>query len=178
MPDWVAVSVGDGCTVGGIYKGLWEMHRLGFIANVPRILGVQAEGCQPFVTSWKDSKPLTPCEARTLADSIAVGHPRNFAKGLNAIVQSGGAYLAVTDEEILEAMKLLARRAAVFGEPAGVASLAGVKRAVREGIIAQGESVAVLVTGNGLKDIKSAVKAAGSPVIIPPSLDAVKSHVR
>ena len=178
IPDWVAVSVGDGCTVGGIYKGLWEMHRLGFIANIPRILGVQAEGCQPFVTSWKDNKPLTPCEARTLADSIAVGHPRNFAKGLNAIVQSGGAYLAVTDEEILDAMKLLARRSAVFGEPAGVASLAGVKRAVQEGIISKGESVAVLVTGNGLKDIKSAVKAAGSPVIIPPSLDAVKSHVR
>lgn len=177
MPDWVAVSVGDGCTVGGVYKGLWEMYRLGFITKVPKILGVQAEGCQPFVTAWKEKKPLAPCEALTLADSIAVGHPRNFSKGLQAIVLSGGAYLSVTDDEILDAMKTLARKAAVFGEPAGVTSAAGVKRAVAAGIIDKQESVAVLVTGNGLKDIKSAVRAAGTPVIIPPSLDAVKAIV-
>ncbi|WP_312338626.1 threonine synthase [Anaerospora hongkongensis] len=178
MPDWIAVSVGDGCTVGGVYKGLWEMVHLGFITKVPKILGVQAEGCQPFVTAWKNNAPLTPCEARTLADSIAVGHPRNFTKGLQAITQSAGAYIAVTDEEILAAMKLLARKAAVFGEPAGVAAAAGVQRAVHSGIIDKQESVAILVTGNGLKDIKSAVKAAGAPVVIPPSLNAVKAIVQ
>ena len=177
MPDWVAVSVGDGCTVGGVYKGLWEMHRLGFIAKVPKILGVQADGCQPFVTAWKNKAPLIPCDALTLADSIAVGHPRNFTKGLSAIVQSEGVYIAVTDDEILDAMKTLARKAAVFGEPAGVTSAAGVKRAVAAGIISKHETVAILVTGNGLKDIKSAVKAAGMPIVIPPSLDAVKSIV-
>lgn len=178
MPDWVAVSVGDGCTVGGVYKGLWEMVRLGFISKVPKILGVQAEGCQPFVTSWQNDAPLIPCEALTLADSIAVGHPRNFAKGLQAITQSEGAYIAVTDEEILAAMKLLARKAAVFGEPAGVAAAAGVQRAVSTGIIDKSATVAILVTGNGLKDIKSAVKAAGSPIVIPPSLAAVKAAVK
>ena len=175
MPDWVAVSVGDGCTVGGVYKGLWEMHTLGFIPKVPRILGVQAEGCQPFVTAWKDSKPLVPCEALTIADSIAVGHPRNFTKGLNAITASNGAYITVTDEEILTAMKTLARKGAVFGEPAGVTSAAGVKEAVRTGVIDKNVTVAVLVTGNGLKDIKTAIKAAGAPVVVKPSLAAVKA---
>ena len=177
MPDWVAVSVGDGCTIGGVYKGLWEMQRLGFIAKVPKILGVQAAGCQPFVTAWKENKPLTPCNAQTIADSIAVGHPRNFAKGLSAIVKSGGVYMAVTDEDILSAMKTLARKAAVFGEPAGVTAAAGVKQAVQAGIINTHESVAILVTGNGLKDIKAAIKAAGAPMVIKPSLAAVKAAV-
>lgn len=175
MPDWVAVSVGDGCTVGGVYKGLWEMHRLGFIPKVPRILGVQAEGCQPFVTAWKNNEPLVPCEALTIADSIAVGHPRNFTKGLNAITASRGAYITVTDDEILTAMKTLARKGAVFGEPAGVTSAAGVKEAVRTGIIGKNETVAILVTGNGLKDIKTAIKAAGAPVLVKPSLASVKA---
>ena len=101
FPDWVVVSVGDGCTIGGVWKGLKEMHRLGLLPRLPRILGVQAEGCQPFVTAWRDRSGLTPCEANTLADSIAVGHPRNFAKGMRAVTDSGGAFVAVSDEEIL-----------------------------------------------------------------------------
>ena len=79
-PDWVVVTVGDGCTVGGIWKGLVEMHKLGFLSRLPKVLGVQAEGCKPFLTAWRDNAALQPTEANTLADSIAVGHPRNFAK--------------------------------------------------------------------------------------------------
>jgi threonine synthase len=75
-------------------------------------------------------------------------------------------------------MKLLARKAAVFGEPAGVAAAAGVQRAVQSGVIDKSETVAILVTGNGLKDIKSAVKAAGSPILIPPALSAVKAAIQ
>ena len=103
----------------------------------------------------------TPCEANTLADSIAVGHPRNFTKGMRAVTESGGAFIAVSDEEILASITLLARKAGVFGEPAGVAGVAGVKRAVESGIIGHSESVALIVTGNGLKDIQSAIRAAG-----------------
>jgi threonine synthase len=175
MPDWVVVSVGDGCTVGGVWKGLKEMHRLGFMPRLPKVLGVQAEGCNPFLTAWRDKTALQPTEANTIADSIAVGHPRNFQKGMKAIVESDGAFISVTDEEILWSIRTLARKAAVFGEPAGVAGVAGVKKAVAQGVIAATDTVALLVTGNGLKDIQSAVLAAGAPTRIAPELTAVKA---
>ena len=101
FPTGLWLSVGDGCTIGGVWKGLREMHRLGLLPRLPRILGVQADGCQPFVTAWRERSGLTPCEANTLADSIAVGHPRNFTKGMRAVTESGGAFVAVSDEEIL-----------------------------------------------------------------------------
>ena len=174
-PDWVVVTVGDGCTVGGVWKGLVEMHKLGFLPRLPKVLGVQAEGCKPFLTAWRDKAALQPTEANTLADSIAVGHPRNFQKGMKAITESGGAFISVTDEEILWSIRTLARKAAVFGEPAGVAGVAGVKQAVAQGLIDSSETVALLVTGNGLKDIQSAVQAAGAPTLIAPELSAVKA---
>ena len=175
LPDWVVVSVGDGCTIGGVWKGLREMHRLGLLRRLPRILGVQAAGCQPFVTAWRDRNGLKPCEASTLADSIAVGHPRNFTKGMRAVTESGGAFVAVSDEEILASITLLARKAGVFGEPAGVAGAAGVKRAVELGIIGHGESVALIVTGNGLKDIQSATRAAGRAIAVRPEMKEVRA---
>ena len=175
LPDWVVVSVGDGCTVGGVWKGLVEMNKLGFLPRLPKILGVQADGCKPFLTAWRNKAPLLPTDADTIADSIAVGHPRNFQKGMKAIVESGGAFISVTDEEILGSIRTLARKVAVFGEPAGVAGVAGVKKAVEQGLIAATETVALLMTGNGLKDIQSAVKAAGAPTFIEPRLAAVKA---
>ncbi|MZP30112.1 threonine synthase [Heliobacterium undosum] len=177
FPDWVVVSVGDGCTIGGVWKGFKEMQRIGWIEKTPKILGVQAAGCQPFVTAWREGKGLTPCEADTLADSIAVGHPRNFVKGLRAVTESGGAYVAVPDHAILEAMTTLARKAAVFGEPAGVTGVAGIQEARRQGIISLDDSVALIVTGNGLKDIASAIRAAGQPLPVAPELDAVRRIV-
>lgn len=175
FPDWVAVSVGDGCTIGGVWKGLWEMHRLGFIPRLPKVLGVQAAGCRPFLDAWQEDGCLKPVEANTLADSIAVGHPRNFCKGMKGVTASQGAFIDVSDQDILAAMTTLARKAAVFGEPAGVAAAAGVKQAVRQGVIDPAETVAILVTGNGLKDIQSAIKAAGAPIAVDPDLKAVRS---
>jgi threonine synthase len=176
-PDWVVVSVGDGCTIGGVWQGLKEMHHLGILPRLPRILGVQAAGCQPFVTAWRNRSSLTPCAANTLADSIAVGHPRNFAKGLRAVTESGGAFVAVADEEILESITLMARKAGVFGEPAGVAGAAGVRRAVAKGIIGRSESVALVMTGNGLKDIQSAIRSAGRTIQVKPEIDKVREAV-
>ncbi len=178
FPDWVVVSVGDGCTIGGVWKGLREMHTLGFIPRLPRILGVQADGCKPFLTAWKEGGNLTPCEANTLADSIAVGHPRNFSKGMRAVTESGGAFVAVSDEEILQSIPMLARKAGVFGEPAGVAGAAGVKRAVELGVIERAESVAIIMTGNGLKDIQSAIRAAGRTIAVRPEMEEVRNAVR
>lgn len=175
FPDWVVVSVGDGCTIGGVWKGLREMHLLGFIPRLPRILGVQADGCKPFLTAWQEKSGLKPCEANTVADSIAVGHPRNFSKGMSAVTESGGAFVSVTDNEILHSIPLLARKAGVFGEPAGVAGAAGVRRAVESGIISRNESVALVMTGNGLKDIQSAISAAGSAIEVQPDMEDVRS---
>jgi threonine synthase len=177
FPDWVVVSVGDGCTIGGVWKGLREMHLLGFIPRLPRILGVQADGCEPFVSAWRDHSSLVPCLADTLADSIAVGHPRNFSKGMGAVTESGGAFVSVTDEEILQFIPMLARRAGVFGEPAGVAGAAGIRRAVELGIIAPPESVVLIMTGNGLKDVQSAIRAAGRTISIRPDMQDVRNAV-
>jgi len=177
FPDWVVVSVGDGCTIGGVWKGLREMHILGFIPRLPRILGVQADGCKPFLTAWRDKASLVPCDANTLADSIAVGYPRNFSKGLSAVTESGGAFVSVTDEEILQSIPLLAQKAGVFGEPAGVAGVAGVRRAVESGIINRSESVAMVMTGNGLKDIQSARRAVGNTIQVRPDMEDVRRVV-
>jgi threonine synthase len=177
FPDWVVVSVGDGCTIGGVWKGLREMQILGFIARLPKILGVQAEGCKPFLTAWRQNGTLTPCDVNTLADSIAVGHPRNFVKGMRAVTESGGAFVSVSDEEILQAIPMLARRAGVFGEPAGVAGAAGVKRAVESGIIDPSENVAIIVTGNGLKDIQSAIRSVERPISVRPDIEEVRRAV-
>jgi threonine synthase len=177
FPDWVVVSVGDGCTVGGVWKGLREMHQLGVIPHLPRVLGVQAEGCKPFLTAWKQGGALVPCEANTVADSIAVGCPRNFTKGMRAITESKGAFVSVSDEEILASIPLLARKAGVFGEPAGVAGVAGIRHAVELGIVQRSERVALIVTGNGLKDIQSAMSSVGGAISIAPALEEVRKAI-
>ena len=168
VPDWVAVSVGDGCTIGGVYKGFYDLLQLGFIEKIPRILGVQAAGCCPLYTAWAESEPVKPAEENTLADSIAVGVPRNPVKALNAVQYSGGAWITVTDPEILAAMKTLGAGEGIFGEPAGVAGFAGLTKALAEGLIKERGKAAVIVTGNGLKDIHNALKAAGEPLRIRP----------
>jgi threonine synthase len=170
MPDWVVVSVGDGCTIGGIGKGLQEMKRLGVIDRVPRLLGVQAEGARPMVDAFISGKELVPSETNTLADSIAVGTPRNWRRALNQIKLSAGEMIAVSDDEILEAMRTTARTGAVFGEPAGVTGVAGLKKAIEKGIIKKSESALCIVTGNGLKDIRSAKQAVGQALDVEPTL--------
>lgn len=172
--DWVACSVGDGCTIGGVYNGFHDLYKLGFIERIPKILGVQSTGCCPFVDAAREGRELIPAEENTLADSIAVGVPRNPRKALRAVSASGGAWVAVSDEQILDAMRLLGRTEGVFGEPAGVTATAGVRQAVAQGIIKPGESVTTISTGSGLKDVKNALKAAGRPTPCEPSLAALE----
>jgi threonine synthase len=173
MPDWVVVSVGDGCTIGGIGKGLQEMKQLGFIERVPRLLGVQAEGARPIVDAFSSGEDLIPTETKTIADSIAVGTPRNWRRAIQQIRLSHGDMVAVEDEEILEAMRVTARLSGVFGEPAGIAGIAGLRKALQQNIIRSHESVLVVVTGNGLKDIQSARQTAGKELTIEPNIAAV-----
>ena len=173
LPDWVVVSVGDGCTVGGIGKGLQEMKRLGFTGRVPRLLGVQAEGAKPLYEAFVTGKDLIPSGTDTIADSIAVGTPRNWRRAISQIRASRGDMVTVSDGEILEAMRTTARLAGVFGEPAGVAGAAGLKKALSLNIVKENESAVMVVTGNGLKDIQSARAAAGEEFSVEPHLDSL-----
>ncbi len=176
VPDWVACSVGDGCTIGGVYTGFKDLYKLGLIDRIPRILGVQSTGCCPFVDA--DRVPehrLVPTAENTLADSISVGVPRNPKKAQRAVYASNGAWIAVSDEDILSAMRLLGRTEGVFGEPAGVTATAGVKAAREKNLIKAGETVAVMNTGSGLKDAANAMKAAGNPILCAPSLQALEN---
>ena len=163
-PDFVAVSVGDGCTVAGVYKGLYDMYMVGLIDHIPRIISVQAQGCCPINTAVMTGQPWQPQEENTYADSIAVGVPRNPDKAINAIKNSGGLCVNVTDDEIRAAQKYLAKNAGVFGEPAGVTATAGLLKLSREGKLPHDATIVSIVTGNGLKDIDSAIKSVGEPI--------------
>jgi threonine synthase len=178
VPDWVAVSVGDGCTIAGIGKGLAEMKALGFIPRVPRLLGVQASGARPLVDAFAAGRDLVPGPAETIADSICVGHPRNWRKALAVVQASGGAFVAVSDEAILEAQRETGRRAGLFGEPAAVAAVAGLRQAVADGIVGRRAAALAVLTGSGLKDVRAALRAGGAPVDLPPDDEALDQHLR
>ncbi len=171
MPDWLVLSVGDGCTIAGVGKGLQDLKELGFIDKVPRLLGVQASGCAPIYDSFCSGNQLVPAEENTMADSIAVGVPRNPQKAMCQVRNSLGNMVTVSDDEILEAMRLLGRTCGVFAEPAAAASVAGLVRAVNQGLVGRESQVAVISTGNGLKDIANALKAAGEPLRVAPDID-------
>ena len=173
VPDFIALSVGDGCTIAGAWKGLKDLHSAGFIDRLPRLIAVQAEGCCPLNRAIQTGKPWEPMEENTLADSIAVGVPRNPDKALNAIRESNGVVVNVSDDEILAAMRLLGRTQGVFGEPAGVTGTAGVKKALELGLISPDSTVVSIVTGNGLKDVQNGIRAAGEPMLVRPELDAL-----
>ncbi|NIN66971.1 MAG: threonine synthase [Anaerolineae bacterium] len=177
-PDRIFVSVGDGCIIGGLWKGLRDLRALGFIERIPQLVGVQAEGSAPLVRAWEEgTEEIVPLVPDTLADSIAVGNPRDGVKALRAVRESGGQYVAVKDEEIMEAMRLLGREAAIFAEPAGAAGFAGLLKLVREGEIDFEERIAVLVTGSGLKDVDSAIRAVGEPELIEATMDALSRQL-
>ncbi len=170
-PDFVAVSVGDGCTIAGVWKGFKDMFALGLIDKLPRLISVQAEGCCPTNTAFETGKPLTPQAENTFADSIAVGIPRNPHKALLAIKESNGLAINVSDTEILEAMFLLGRTQGVFGEPAGVTATAGIKKAVDRGLIPKNAKIVSIVTGNGLKDTDSSAKMGLVPEKCSPDIN-------
>ncbi|MBQ6116193.1 MAG: threonine synthase [Oscillospiraceae bacterium] len=171
MPDYLAISVGDGCTIAGVWKGLKDLYAIGFIDRLPRLISAQSTGCCPINRAIQEGKDWEPMEENTIADSISVGVPRNADKALMAIRESNGLAICVTDEEILAAARLLGRTCGVFGEPAGVTGTAAVKKAVELGLIGREDTVVSVVTGNGLKDVANAIKAAGEPLHIEPDLE-------
>jgi len=175
VPEWVAVSVGDGCTIAGAWKGFREMRALGLIRRTPKLLGVQAEGAAPVTAAFRSGRALVPVAPSTMADSIAVGVPRNWKKAVDAVRESGGTMIDVSDDEIREAMLATGRLAGVFAEPAAATAVAGLARAARERIVSRGAAALAVITGNGLKDTRAALEAAPRPVDIPPDLGAVEA---
>jgi threonine synthase len=183
-PDRIFVSVGDGCIIGGLHKGLKDLAALGWIDKMPKLMGVQAAGSSYMYAAWKGNEDIhtkAPISAQTVADSISSELPRDRVKALAAVNETKGAFISVEDNEILSAITQLARSTGVFAEPAGAAAYAGLVKAVEQKQIAKDETVVVLNTGNGLKDVAGAMQAvdlAGTkPFQVAPDLDALKQVV-
>ncbi|MEA3355958.1 MAG: threonine synthase [Candidatus Bipolaricaulota bacterium] len=180
VPDTVFVSVGDGSVISGICKGFDELARLGLIDQAPKVIGVQAAGAAPIAQAfarYNGNKVLfNDIQAETVADSICVGRPRDIVKAVTYLAKNGGEFITVTDQQITAAIATMARKTGIFPEPAGAAPFAGLLKLVDSGVLS-GKSAAVMVTGNGLKDIATARKAAGAPIEIPPDLAALEEHL-
>jgi threonine synthase len=177
VPDVVVVSVGDGSIIGGFYKGFYDLHQLGWIERIPRLIGVQAIGSSPLVEAWKngiDARDIQPVDAHSIADSIVAGLPRDRVKAMRAATETDGAFVSVADDAIVNAIPRFARLTGVFAEPAAAASFAGAQRAVQLGLIHKEDRVAIICTGNGLKDISRAHESVGAGLRVQPTIEAVK----
>jgi threonine synthase len=177
VPDVVMVGVGDGNIIAGVYKGFYDLLQLGWIQRIPRLIGVQAAGSSALVHAWEHGlKPeeMRPMPAETIADSISAGVPRDRAKALRAVRETQGAFIAVPDSEILASIPELARLTGVFAEPSCAAVYAGAKRAVQSGLLHIDNSVVLLMTGNGLKDIKRAQQSVAQGLRVQPTIESVR----
>jgi threonine synthase len=184
IPDWVVVPTGDGNIIAGIWKGFCDLKEAGIVEKTPKMLCAQSKDSAAIsqavwkiqqaggaAPDWKTVE-IEPVRATTVADSISVDIPRDGLAAVRAVVESGGAAVTVPDEAILAAIPQLAREAGVFAEPAASCAWAGLKQAASDGIVASGETVVCMCTGNGLKDVASARKVAGEPMAVANSVDA------
>jgi len=177
-PLTVFVSVGDGNIISGLHRGFEDLLQLGWIPRMPRIFGVQAEGSAAIANAFNaHTEKIVPVSANTLADSISVDMPRDGVRAVRAARETGGAYVTVSDQDILRAISELGT-VGVFAEPAGAAGYAGLAKAVREGIVGGDDPILVLNTGSGLKDVQAAMQAAGGAPVIDPTLPALKRALK
>ncbi len=174
-PDVVFVPTGDGAILAGAAKGFGDLVRGGLLARMPRLVAVQPEGSAGIVAAYRDgAESVTPMpDAASVADSLTVATPRNAILCLKRIRESEGGAVAVSDDEILEAIPFLARHTGVFAEPAGAAALAGLNRALENGLVGRDERIVLLITGTGLKDVPAASRTVERPEPVPPDLEAV-----
>lgn len=173
-PLTIFVSVGDGNIISGIHKGFKDLYQLGWMPRIPRIIGVQAEGSAAISNAFHgNTETIKPVSAKTIADSISVDLPRDGVRAVRAAKETGGTYVNVSDEEILQSIAELGR-AGVFAEPAGATANAGLVKAAATGLVGSEDPILVLNTGSGLKDVRAAMQAVPSAPIIEPTLEAVK----
>lgn len=175
-PDAIFVSVGDGCIIGGVHKGFKDLLALGWIDRIPRIYGVQSTRSPALHNAWRAGVDVpAPVHATTRADSISVDAPRDAVKALAAVRATAGAYVLVEDAAILQAILPLARLGGVFAEPAGATAYAGLLQARRDGLVKTDETIVVINTGSGLKDVRAALEVTGEVRVIAPTLAAVRA---
>ncbi|NMC29749.1 MAG: threonine synthase [Pelolinea sp.] len=173
----VFVSVGDGNIISGIHKGFKDLKELGLIASLPRIFGIQSEGSSAIANAFDaKTEEIKPVHATTLADSISVDLPRDGLRAVRAATQTNGAFIKVSDQEILAAIGKLGK-AGIFSEPAGATAYAGVLKASAEGLVDENDPVVCMITGSGLKDVKAAMQAVPQAPIIEPNMAALKKII-
>ena len=173
----VFVSVGDGNIISGLHKGFKDLQALGWMDWMPRIIGVQAQGSAAIFNAFHSGlETITPVSATTLADSISVDLPRDGVRAVRAALQTGGTYINVSDQEILKAIAVLGK-IGIFAEPAGATAFAGLEAAVRQNLVDPEESILVINTGSGLKDVKAAMQSVKNAPIIEPNLEAIKKYL-
>ncbi|MFH2139047.1 MAG: threonine synthase [Candidatus Omnitrophota bacterium] len=172
-PDILAIPVGNAGNITAYWKGFKRYKESGNIENLPKMFGFQAAGAAPIVNKKIIEDP------RTIATAIKIGNPASWQMAEAARDESGGIIEAVTDEEILEAYKLLAYREGVFVEPASAASVAGVLKSAASGLINKDEEITIVcvLTGHGLKDPDRAIKTIQEPVVIAPTVEAVLKEI-
>ena len=174
--DRVVVPVGNAGNISAIWKGFTEFHELGLIKALPKMTGIQAAGSAPIAKAIKNgSDMIVPViKPETVATAIRIGAPVSWKKAMNAIRESGGTAETVTDEEILNAQKLLARVEGLFVEPASASSIAGLIKLVQNGVIDKDEHIVCVTTGHGLKDPDTAVKMSEKPVEVDAEIAAIE----
>ncbi len=175
-PDHVIVPVASGALLGAIRRGFDEFRKLGLIENSKiRVTGAQPHGCSPVVDAFKsNSDEISPVEQPdTIAKSLAVGNPGDGLYAVRNIRETGGVAESVTNEEIVEAIKLLAKTEGIFTEPAGGVTIAVLKKLVESGVVSTDEKIVCYVTGNGLKSPESILEHVPKPVEIEPSLESL-----
>jgi threonine synthase len=174
-PDHVVVPVGSGSLLTKIRKGFEELHKVGLLDEPPtvRISGAQAVGCSPVATAFAEgTDTILPVRPETIAKSLAIGNPADGPFTLDAVRETGGGLAAVTDDEIIEGIKLLARTEGIFGETAAGVTIATLKRLAADGVVRPDERVVAYVTGHGLKTLDAVAPTSGPTAVIAPTLDA------
>jgi threonine synthase len=175
VPDYVILPVGNAGNISAIWKGFKELKEFGLIDELPKMIGVQAEGANPIYRAVREGKDkIDPVKnPETVATAIRIGNPVNARKALRAIYESKGTAVQVSDEEILEAQKELAREEGIGVEPASASSLAGFKKLLNEGYIDRGDVVVCVTTGHLLKDPEIVLKICGSPIEVPADFNEI-----
>ena len=174
-PDHVVVPVASGSLLTKIRKGFDELHTVGLLDRQPtvRVSGAQALGCSPVATAWRDgSDTIRPVKPDTIAKSLAIGNPADGYFALDAVRQTEGGLAAVSDGEVVEGIRLLARTEGIFAETAGGVTVASLKRLAEEGVVGRDERVVVYITGLGLKTLDAVETVVGPTATISPTIDA------
>ena len=171
-PDNVIVPVAGSSLITKVWKAFKEFEMLGLIGKVnTKVFAAQAKGCSPVTSAIKEGRNfIKPVKPNTIAKSIAIGNPADGYYGIKTVNESGGYGEDVTDEELIDGIKLLAKTEGIFTETAGGVTVAVTKKLIEQGRIKKNELTVVSITGNGLKTIEAVSNRIGNPVIIEPRL--------